>query len=69
MYFFVNIKQSNLIPLREKCPYSDFFWSIFSRIWTNYGDILDQETRTRKTPNTDHIHEVFNSVQFKLNQI
>ena len=20
--------------LREKCPYSDFFWSIFSRIWT-----------------------------------
>ena len=26
--------------LREKCPYSEFFWSIFSHIWTNYGDLL-----------------------------
>ena len=22
--------------LREKCPYSDFFWSVFSRILTEY---------------------------------
>ena len=21
-------------PLHEKCPYSEFFWSVFSRIWT-----------------------------------
>ena len=28
------------LPLREKCPYSEFFWSIFSRIWTEYGEIL-----------------------------
>ena len=26
--------------LREKCPYSEFFWSIFSHIWTEYGEIL-----------------------------
>ena len=26
--------------LREKCPYSEFFWSVFSRIWTEYGEIL-----------------------------
>ena len=26
--------------LREKCPYSGFFWSVFSRIWTEYGEIL-----------------------------
>ena len=32
--------------LREKCPYSEFFWSVFSRI------------RTKKTPNTD----IFNAV-------
>ena len=23
--------------LREKCPYSELFWSLFSRIWTEYG--------------------------------
>ena len=26
--------------LREKCPYSELFWSLFSRIWTEYGDTL-----------------------------
>ena len=25
------------IPLREKCPYSVFFWSTFSRIRSEYG--------------------------------
>ena len=25
-------------PLREKCPYSEFFWSVFSHIQTEYGD-------------------------------
>ena len=24
----------------KKCPYSDLFWSAFSRIWTKYGVIL-----------------------------
>ena len=37
-----NIKNS----LREKCSYSKFFCSVFSRIWT------------RKTPNTDTFHVV-----------
>ena len=32
--------------LSEKCPYSEFFWSVFSLI------------RTKKTPNTD----IFNAV-------
>ena len=40
-------------PLREKCPYSKFFWSIFSRIWTEYGKI-----RTRKSSNRDTFHAV-----------
>ena len=26
--------------LREKYPYLEFFWSLFSRIWTEYGDLL-----------------------------
>ena len=24
----------------EKCPYLEFFWSVFCRIWTEYGEIL-----------------------------
>ena len=29
-----------LFPLREKFPYSELFWSVFSLIWTEYGEIL-----------------------------
>ena len=29
-----------LLSLSEKCPYSKFFWSVFSRIPTEYGKIL-----------------------------
>ena len=25
------------LPLREKCPYVELFWSTFSRIWTEYS--------------------------------
>ena len=25
------------IALREKCPHSESFWSVFSHIWTKYG--------------------------------
>ena len=27
-------------PLREKVPYSEFLWSVFSHIWTEYREIL-----------------------------
>ena len=27
------------LALREKCPYLEFFWSIFPRSWTKYGEI------------------------------
>ena len=35
-----NLKPSNLLikTLREKCPYSKFFWFVFSRIRTEYGE-------------------------------
>ena len=47
--------------LREKCPYSQFFYSVFSRIRTEYeiysANLRIQseywKIRTRKTPNTD----------------
>ena len=25
--------------MREKCPYSEFFWSVFSGIWIELGEI------------------------------
>ena len=27
------------ITLREKCPYSEFFWSVSARTWTEYEEI------------------------------
>ena len=29
-----------LLSMRESCPYSELFWSVFSRIRTEYGEIL-----------------------------
>ena len=29
------------VSLREKCPYSELFWSVFSRIWTEYGEMRE----------------------------
>ena len=28
------------VNMREKCAYSKLFWFAFSRIWTEYRDIL-----------------------------
>ena len=53
---------TNKLGKGEKCPYSELFWSVFSRIWT----VIQRDTeylsriqskcgkiRTRITPNTD----------------
>ena len=44
---------SDWYSLRKKCPYSEFFWSVFSRIQSECGKV-----RTRITPNTDTFHAV-----------
>ena len=54
------------LALHEKCPYSEFFWSVFSSIQTEYGKILRIKSecgkiRTRKTPNTYTFYAVLNS--------
>ena len=42
-------------PLREKCPYSKFLWSVFSRIWIEYGEILRiSPYSVRMRENTNH---------------
>ena len=47
--------------LCEKCPYSGFFWSAFSRILTEYGKI-----RTRKSPNTDFFYIMFQRIKLTI---
>ena len=36
----INCTLKNRLPLCEKCAYSELFWSAFSRIRTEYGEIL-----------------------------
>ena len=44
--------------IREKCPYSKFFWSIFSRIQTVHGEI--RENMDQKNAEYEHfLHSVY----------
>ena len=55
--FFESNLKSQRVTLREKCPYSGLFQSVFSHIWTRiksgYG-----KTRTKITPNTNTFYAV-----------
>ena len=50
----------SLLSLCEKCPYSEFLWSVFSRIQTEYREMQSKcrKLRTRETLNTDTFHAV-----------
>ena len=52
--------------LRKKCPYSEFFWSVFSRILTEYSISVYLriqskygKIQTRITSNKNNFHAVF----------
>ena len=59
-------KTTLLCALLEKCSYSEFLWSVFSRNRTEYRDIgcispysaQMREITGQKTPNTDTFHVV-----------
>ena len=44
----------------KKCPYSELYWSAFSRIRTEYGEIyrITRNNWTRITPDTNTFHAV-----------
>ena len=50
------------MTLREKCLYSEIFWSVFSRIWSEYREILrisPSSVRMRENmdqKNSEHRH-------------
>ena len=53
-----------MLYMREKCPYSELFWSAFSRNKTEYGQIRSIQSKcgkmgTRITPNTDIFYAVY----------
>ena len=52
------------ISLREECPYSEFFWSVFSRIQSKCGKM-----RTRETPNTNNFHAMKRFGEFRFSDI
>ena len=39
-HLYPEVNYPFIITLRKKCPYSELFWSVFPRIWTEYGEIL-----------------------------
>ena len=61
--------QFRLVILRKMCQNAEFFWSIFSRIRTEYGEILRIQSkcgkiRTRKTPKGHFSRSVFSGFYF-----
>ena len=64
-----NVLFLDKISLREKCPYSELFWPVFSRIRTEYREILVSlriqsecgKIRTRIIPSTDTFYAVYAS--------
>ena len=59
----VSIKKNQQALLREKCPYSELFWSAFSHIRIEYREIQNispysVRMRTRITPNMDSFYAV-----------
>ena len=52
--FLLNAVLVTKHTLRKKCPYFEIFWSVFSRIWTEYGEIRSiSQYPVRTWENTD----------------
>ena len=49
----VGISTSVTSTLRKKYLHSEFFWSVFSRIWKEYSVRMGKNVDQIKTPNTD----------------
>ena len=55
VFKFLTFVKYEIITLREKCPHSQFFWSIFSLIRTEYGEMWNiSRYSTQMRRNTDH---------------
>ena len=83
LFFLIDTKQRNTIQkctiksntLREKCPYSELFWSAFSRIRNEYGEIFrisPYSVRMRENAdqnNSEHGHFLRSDIVMVLTEI
>ena len=56
------------LTLREKCPYSEFFWSLFSLIRTEYRYLFWSPTARKYGPEKLQIRTCFIQFIFSLKQ-
>ena len=57
LYYLLN---NGDLSLREKCLYLELFWSVFSRIWIEYGDVRSiSPYSVRMRGNTDQINSEY----------
>ena len=55
IHILLHIKKYYFMPLRQKCPYLELFWSVFSRIRTEYEEIRSNSPYSvGMRENTDH---------------
>ena len=54
------------MSLREKCPYTELFWSAFSRIRTEYG-VEMRENADQNNSEYGHFLAVYSAILFILN--
>ena len=60
----IQIFSSGSNSLRETCPYSEFFWSVFSLLWTEYGEILPVSPYSvQMRENTDQKYRLLRTLQ------
>ena len=52
--------------LRKNCPYSEFFWSIFSRISTEYGHLPSKSSNSVQMPENTEQNNFFVLVHIML---
>ena len=65
-FIYFKVTYSLNYSLRKKCPYSELFWPVFSRICTKYAEVRSiyaylvrmRELWTRISLNTDTFHSV-----------
>ena len=51
------LDQNEMLTWRKKCPNSEFFWSVFSRIRTEYGEIVSISNAGKYRPeNSEYGH-------------
>ena len=62
-----NRKQYNKVTLRKKCPYSELFWYVFSRIPTEYGNLLHESPNSvQMLENTDQKYSQYGHFSHSL---